>query len=115
MSMSNIHDALREFAQAADDLAAMCDVEAPEYGRVWHTLVKNARALSETLAREDLHDLIRGAQLMFGYHPGSFSEVYVQREDPDELVAENAKFDSLKARVSAALGKLIAASTGSRA
>ncbi|HEX4455401.1 MAG TPA: hypothetical protein VH143_31295 [Kofleriaceae bacterium] len=106
MNQATILAVLDELALAADALADTCDREAPDYGPVWHALAKNARALKTSPSLEDLADLLHGAQDLFAYRPGSFSEVYVQRTDPHELVVENEKFDALRARVSAAVGAL---------
>ncbi|HTR54443.1 MAG TPA: hypothetical protein VMJ10_27310 [Kofleriaceae bacterium] len=93
-------------ASAATELASLCDREAPEYGPVWHGIAKNAAAAKDSLLRDELQDLLQGGVSMFAYRPGSFSEVYVQRSDYDEQIAENNKFDALKDRVADALAAL---------
>jgi hypothetical protein len=106
MSTAAVVAALHELAAAADALADVCDREAPDDAPRLHSLAANARALTICPTPDDVADLLRAALDLFAYRAGSFSEVYVQRSDPQELVAENERFDVLKARVSAAVGTL---------
>jgi len=115
MNEARVRKALDDFSVATEELATMCDLEAPEYGPVWHAVARNAKALRAQLNREDLDDLIRGAASMFAYHPGSFSEVYVARTDLEEQRAANDKFDALKDQVSKLLAELRSVATDSDA
>jgi hypothetical protein len=101
--------ALVELAQAAEELARTCDKEAPDYAPTWHDVAHNARALAGELSRADLESFLQGIESLFSYHPGSFSEVYVMRSDPDEQAAENVKFDKQRERVMSAAAEVKAA------
>jgi phage terminase small subunit len=105
----NARQALTELARATAELAAMCDREVPDFADTWHTIANNAQVLAREpalLVSDDIAALLASIVSLFGSHPGSFSEAYIVRPSPDEQVAENEKFDSLKNRVSAAAGAL---------
>jgi hypothetical protein len=84
----------------------MCDRDLPEYAPVWHGVASNAKALQLELTRADVDDLVSCALSMFGYHPGSFSEAYIKRDEFTEQVSANEEFEQLKDRVSKYLVEL---------
>jgi len=106
----NAHKALNQLADAAAELATVCDREVPDFAATWHTIASNAQVLGREQAllpvQADVAQLISAIVLLFGYHSGSFAEAYVVRANFDEQLAENVKFDALKQRVSAAAGAL---------
>lgn len=88
----------------------MCEREVPDFAGTWHAIASNAQAFAREPAllasRADVAALLASIVSLFGYHPGGFMEPYIVRPNFDEQVAENAKFDSLKERVSAVAGAL---------
>lgn len=110
MNESKARAALQRLAEAAGELATVCDRDVTEFARTWHAIANNARVLERETAlpqvRGDIESLLDSIASLFGYHPGAFTEAYIARSDFNEQVAENAKFDALKDRVSEAAGAL---------
>lgn len=110
MNEPNARKALSELASVTAELAAVCDREVPDFAATWHAIASNAQALAREpallAARADVAALLSSIVSLFGYHPGGFTEAYIVRPNFDEQAAENARFDSLKERVSAAAGAL---------
>ena len=94
-------EVFRSLSQAALEIAEVCDRDITEFAGVWHGIARNARVLqvSKSLDLEDVKSFLGSIRWLFGYRPGSFVETYIPRDDFDEQVLENKRFNALKERV----------------
>lgn len=108
MTGSKLRDAFNTLAQAALELAQLCDRDIDEFSQDWHRIASNARALEtmDHIDPEDVKSVLSSIRWLFGYHPGSFMEQYVARADLEEQSRENERLDALKRRVGSAAAEV---------
>jgi hypothetical protein len=102
MTTGRLQQALSALSMTAEELGEFCDRGASEYGPMWHSVSRNARALIHSGSSE-IAEWLRTVSSMFSYHTGSFSEIYVKRTNIDEQIRENEAFEATKDRVAAAM------------
>ena len=110
MNEKRVREALHDLAEASSELAFVCERDVTDFAATWRTVAANARILErqpEPLQGQgDVTSLLAAVASLFSRNPGSFAEAYVVRAAFNEQLEENAKFEALKRRVSAAAGAL---------
>lgn len=108
MPTLDLHRALHNLAEAASEIAEICDHDIDEFAGVWHGVSSNTQILEKTDSPdpEDVKELLASIRWLFAYHPGSFMEAYVARADLDEQSRENERLDALKKQVGHAAAEL---------
>lgn len=101
MTDPEVRGAFRRLADAAGQLAQVCDRDIKEFAMSWHRIADNARFLEDTdsVDLDDVRSLLDSVRMSFSYHPGEFMEQYIARADYEEQARENAHLDELKKRV----------------
>jgi hypothetical protein len=70
-----------------------------EFAPFWRSVAASASSLAAAPARDAVLTLVRDVLTAFRYVPGGFMDMYVIRQDPQELTRENDIFDALRSRV----------------
>ncbi len=92
-------DSLRSAALA---LAEICNGEKNLYR--FAQFFREVSGVADVLlqpgaTKHELSDLAKNVASTFNYHPGEFLDLFVERDNYDEMVAQNEVFDCIKQQV----------------
>jgi hypothetical protein len=101
MNVSRLKTALSELADAAADLAEICQREHMEqFAPFWRSVVASAQTIQAgPMNRTDIDALAQDVVSAFSHRPGGFMDMYVIRASPEQQALENDRFDRVRKRV----------------